>query len=160
VQEKTDSYAEKFSTTKTKVDPMDFKKDMNKEFRLENNISSYARGGPTLSRFQVHRLEQKILPEVEENPTITNARRELALGEPYNAIANAVIATAIMQPDENKKVRFPPECLANMDAMSVVLGVPKKNQKVLMPKGSKEAMKKLGRSCSRQSKQGHGKKGV
>ena len=149
------NYAANFLTTKTKVDPQDFKQDVEKCFRKDHHISMYTRSAaPDASRFQLLRLQKKILPEVVMNPTITNLRREQALNEPYNAIANAVIATSIMQPDSNNNVRFHPTCMANMDAMSAVIGTPRRTEKVLMPSGSKEAMKILGRSASRQSKQG------
>jgi hypothetical protein len=130
------------------------------EVRLEDqNVFAQDRGMvfDELSKDQMYRLKKNFLPE-DANPTITNERREEALNDPFNAIVNAAMLYAVLDPtDENPDGRFRPELVSNHDAMSVVIGRPAKNKRVYMPEGSTAALKALGRSPSRLSRPGERK---
>jgi hypothetical protein len=144
-------------TTKSKASIEDIEASCIKHHKAENNLGPLA-ADPVPSRHQIYRLQQQMFPETDDNPAITNARREEALGDPYNAISNIAIASAIMDPTEARpNGRFHPSCIANFDAMSVVLGRPQGNKKVYMKRGTKAMMQTLGRSCSRASRPGERK---
>ena len=53
---------------------------------------------PEPSDNQTVQIQQRCMPESVNNPAMTNAKREEALGDPYNAISNAVIGMTILAP--------------------------------------------------------------
>ena len=80
---------------------------------------------PEPSRYQIPKIQQECLPESDVNPAITNARREEALGAPFNVISNVVIAMAIIAPTESRpNGRFHPQNVINFDAMATMIGQP------------------------------------
>jgi hypothetical protein len=98
-------------------------------------------------------------PEKESNPDITTDTRAIRLNDPYNAISNIIMLEAVLEPTpERPNGRFHPSGICNFDAMSVVIGTPAKSQTIRMVLGTKEAMRRLGRSSSRVAKPGERKR--
>ncbi len=80
---------------------------------------------PEPSRNQIRKIQQECLLESDSNPAITNARREEALGDPYNAISNVVIAMAIMAATESRpNERFHPQNVIYFEAIAKMIGQP------------------------------------
>jgi hypothetical protein len=113
---------------------------------------------PEPSRNHISKIQQEYLLESDANPAITNARREEALGDPFNAISYVVIAMAIMAATESRpNGRFHPQNVINFDAMATMIGQPQGWKKVVMLRGTRKRMKFLGRSASRASRVGERK---
>jgi hypothetical protein len=117
-------------TNKVKDVNLDFIEKVSDVLLVDKYLFGQDRGRAfdNFSRFQLYRLRKDILPE-EGNPTITNERREEALNDPFNAIVNAAMLYAVLDPtDEKPDGRFRPELVSNHDAMSLVIGRPLPSQ--------------------------------
>ena len=146
-----------YLTSKDKVTETQLRTDTIIMMKKERKLSSFA-PSPEISRFQLSRLQKQILPEITGNPVITNEKRVSALNNFLNAVTNATMLYAIIEPTEDKpKGRFLASNIYSMDAMTIQLGKPAKNRPVYAPRGCKVAMKKLGRSAARVSQNGERK---
>ena len=111
-------------TTKSKATMEDIKESACKHRKIQQNQGPLA-PQPEPSHYQILQIRQRCLPESVKNPAMTNTRREEALGDPYNAISNAVIAMTILAPTSSRpNGRFDSECIVNFDAMSQIIGRP------------------------------------
>ena len=144
-------YKHDFMTNKTKVDAETFKNNVVQQLKEQNKLTRLD-PIPLLSKQQWNRIRKEVLPVINKNPTITNVRREQALNDPLNSIANAVVCIAQFNPTieepngENKE----PTLRLSMDMASIQIGLAAKDKPVYIPQGSTAAMKALGRSASRQ----------
>lgn len=88
-------------TSKTKVTKVQMGIVMKKAFIDKDRSNQLF--GPTvesskLSKYRVNKIIDKYLPESIKNPTMTNERREIANGDTFNFVSNAVVITAMLDP--------------------------------------------------------------
>ena len=87
---------------------------------------------PEPSRNHISKIQQEYLLESDANPAITNARREEALGDPFNAISYVVIAMAIMAATESRpNGRFHPQNVINFEAIAKIIWQSQEREKGL-----------------------------
>ena len=76
-------------TKKSKANMEDIEESACKHRKIQLNQGPHA-PQPEPSHNQTVQIQQGCMPESVNNPAMTNAKREEALGDPYNTISNAV----------------------------------------------------------------------
>ncbi len=127
----------------------DIASDIQKELAIEAEANHMNKDGvPLLKERTARKYVAEVAPVKVKSATVHNDRRCQALADMFNSISHAAVTTAIFEPTADRPFgRFEARNVYNIDAVSTMIG-DQINTSVRMAVGSKEILKKAGRSPS------------
>lgn len=124
VEEKSSQRLQEDPSVKTLSQVIEILDAAQTEERLDNNLNPYFKA--EISTSTKFRAARRIAPDISKNPKLRTAKRDLAMNDIFNGIAQATMAHAIQNvpplPDlsaiYSDSLRIHPSCLFNFDAVS------------------------------------------